>query len=88
NSITLYGDFCDNCNLSGNDIQRLSSSSFEACWISCLDNQYCTHLAFEKSNKNCWLKNKPKISFSKSNLNYGAMSAIMDRSKNCTNAYD
>ncbi|CAF1046842.1 unnamed protein product [Brachionus calyciflorus] len=88
NCFVIYGDFCDNCDLVGNNIQDFGGSSLEACWTSCLNKPNCNHFAFDKSNNYCWLKNKPNISFSELNFHNGIMVGIMNRSKNCTNDDD
>ncbi|CAF1090875.1 unnamed protein product [Brachionus calyciflorus] len=88
NCLVYYGNFCDDCDIIGNDIQVLTSSDFDDCWTKCLNNPNCNHLSFLKSNKNCFLKYKSQISLSQAYFKSGLFSAIMDRSKNCTNAND
>ncbi|CAF0871719.1 unnamed protein product [Brachionus calyciflorus] len=88
NCIAIYGDFCDNCDLIGNDIQQISSTGLEDCWSRCLNNPNCNHFLFSKISYGCWLKNKANIDFSSMNVNNGAIAGIIKRSKNCTNAND
>ncbi|CAF0762983.1 unnamed protein product [Brachionus calyciflorus] len=87
-SFAIHGSFCDNCDFGHYDIDFAQNMQFEDCWISCLNNINCTHFAYSKVEKFCWLKNKVNVSFSFFYDHSLNMCGIIDRSTICSPTED